>query len=311
VQALENKDILPISYQALCMMAKFNKNQTLAFLFIAPQLLVTVIFFIWPALEALAQSFFYTDAFGIQRHFAGGAHYWSLLTDGDYLKAIGTTGLIALALTLLTMGFGVMLAYLILARTKSQWFYKTLMIWPYAIAPAVGAILWRFLCHPTLGWLTHMLKSVGIEFNYLTQTWSALAVIILVGSWQQFSYNFIFYIAALNAIPKSLKEAARLDGANAWQLFWQILWPLLSPTTFFLLVMNIIYAFFETFGIIHVLTQGGPGKATTTLMYKVYEDGFLGMDFGIAAAQSVLLMLIVMGLTRIQFKYLDNKVHYQ
>lgn len=292
-------------------MAKFTRNQSVALLLISPQLLVTIIFFIWPALRAVWQSFLFSDAFGLHQRFAGLQNYLDLVHEPDYIQALLTTGLLSILITLMTMGFGVFFAYLVLQCKKSQGIYKTLFIWPYAVAPAVAALMWRFLCHPSMGWLTTLFGTCGIELNYLTGAKSALFVIVIVASWQQFSYNFLFYLAALNAIPKSLTEAAMLDGASSWQRFWQIIWPLLSPTSFFLLVMNLIYAFFDTFGIIHVITQGGPGKTTTTLMYKVYEDGFIGMDFGSAAAQSVILMFLVIGLTLLQFRALDKKVYYR
>lgn len=186
-----------------------------------------------------------------------------------------------------------------------------MLIWPYAVAPAVAGILWRFLCHPTLGWLTHFLHRMGIQFDYINHAGQALFVVVMTASWQQFSYNFLFYFAALQAIPYSVMEAAILDGASPGQRFRQIMFPLLSPTTFFLLIMNLIYGFFETFGIIQVMTHGGPGSSTTNLIYKVYQDGFEGMDLGSASAQSVLLMIMVIGISFIQFKYLEKRVHYE
>lgn len=221
------------------------------------------------------------------------------------------TLIIALAVTTLTMVFGLALALLVNGRRRSQHVYKTLLLWPYAVAPAVAAILWRFLCHPTLGWLTGVLQWIGVDFNYLIHAKQALLVVVITASWQQFSYNFLFFFAALKMIPQSLIDAAIIDGASTWRRFWQIIFPLLSPTTFFLLIMNLIYSFFDTFGIIHVMTNGGPGYSTTTLIYKVYKDGFVGMDPGSSSAQSVMLMLIVIGLTLLQFRYLEKKVHYE
>ncbi|QBR84290.1 ABC transporter permease subunit [Legionella israelensis] len=292
-------------------MASYLKHYKTAWFFIVPQLLVTLVFFIWPAFSAVMQSFFYSDPFGLNRHFAGFANYLDLFHEPAYGKAVWITFIIAFFVTILTMGFGLLLAYLVQQRQKSQAIYKSMLIWPYAVAPAVAAILWRFLCHPTLGWLAQILQKVGIDFDYLKNPLQAISVVVLTASWQQFSYNFLFYFAAIKAIPQSLIDAAILDGASSWRRFYQIIFPLLSPTTFFLLIMNLIYGFFETFGIIHVMTHGGPGNSTTNLIYKVYQDGFIGMDVGSSSAQSVLLMLIVVGLTLVQFKFIENKVHYK
>jgi len=292
-------------------MAKFNHQNICAWLFIVPQLLVTVIFFICPAWSALFQSFFYTDAFGMHQYFAGFTNFMDLLQDTAYAKAVEVTFIIAISVTIITMSLGLIMAVLINNRNKSKRFYKSLLIWPYAVAPAVAAILWRFLCHPTLGWLSHFLHSLGIHFDYVNNAHQALLVVILTASWQQFSYNFLFYFAALRAVPQSLIDAAIIDGARSWQRFWHIIVPLLSPTTFFLLLMNLIYGFFDTFGIIQVMTHGGPGNSTTNLIYKVYEDGFEGMDLGSSSAQSVMLMIIVIIISLIQFKYLEKKVHYE
>lgn len=291
-------------------MAKYTQYRKLAFLLIAPQLMITFVFFIWPACGAVVQSFYFGDAFGIHQQFSGLTNYLDLLYDPGFLDAVMVTGVIAFFVTLLTMGLGLLLAVLVNNRSGSQRIYKSLLIWPYAVAPAVAAILWRFLCQPTTGWISNGLNVLGIDFNYLIHPRQALLVIIVTASWQQLSYNFLFYFAALQAVPKSLIEAAIIDGASASRRFWQIVFPLLSPTTFFLLVMNLIYAFFDTFGIIDVLTHGGPDGKTTTLIYKVYKDGFVGMDPGSSAAQSVLLMVFVVGLTLIQFLYLEKKVHY-
>ncbi|MDI1352746.1 MAG: ABC transporter permease subunit [bacterium] len=292
-------------------MAKFNHQRFYAWLFIVPQLVITIIFFIWPACRALVQSFFYTDAFGLHQHFSGLSNFSDLFQDSSYAKAVWVTFIMAISITLLTMSLGLIMAILVSNRRKSQKVYKTLLIWPYAVAPAVAGILWRFLCHPTLGWLTHFFNYFGVHFDYLNSANQALLVVILTASWQQFSYNFLFYFAAFRALPQSLIDAAIIDGASAWQRFWHIIFPLLSPTTFFLLIMNLIYGFFDTFGIIQVMTHGGPGNSTTNLIYKVYQDGFEGMDMGNSSAQSVLLMLMVIFVSLIQFKYLEKKVHYE
>lgn len=291
-------------------MNKFGQHKKTAIFFIAPQLFVTLIFFIWPSCRALFQSIYYGDAFGIQQHFAGIGNYVDLLQDPDFIKALGISFIVSISVTVLTMGLGLLLALLINQRQKSQKYYKTLLLWPYAVAPAVAAILWRFLCQPTLGWLTNILHAFGIEFNYLTNVKQALFVVIIAASWQQFSYNFLFYYAALRAVPRVLVDAAILDGAKSWARFWQIIFPLLSPMTFFLLIMNLIYGFFDTFGIIDVMTNGGPQNNTTTLIYKVYKDGFINMDPGGSSAQSVLLMLIVGVLTLFQFSYLEKRINY-
>lgn len=292
-------------------MAKFNHHSLYAWLFIIPQLLITVVFFIWPAWSALKQSFFYTDSFGLHQHFAGLSNFADLFLDPAYGKALWVTFVIAISITFFTMSSGLLMAYLVSHRKRSQGLYKSLLIWPYAVAPAVAAILWRFLCHPTLGWLTQILHFFGIHFDYVNNAQQAILVVILTASWQQFSYNFLFYFAALKAVPQSLIDAAIIDGATPWKRFWQIIIPLLSPTTFFLLIINLIYGFFETFGIIQVMTHGGPGNSTTNLIYKVYEDGFVGMDIGSSSAQSVLLMVIVGVVTVLQFKYLEKRVHYE
>lgn len=292
-------------------MIRFPYHQKVALLFILPQLLVTAIFFIWPAMNAVFQSFYYSDAFGLQSRFSGLSNYIDLFYSLEYGHAVLITLIIAACVTVLTMGFGLALALLVQGRRKGRWVYKSLLLWPYAVAPAVAAVLWRFLCQPHIGWLTNVLHRFGIEFNDVIHPRQALLVIILTATWQQFSYNFLFYYTALNRIPPSLLEAAILDGASSWRRFSQIIVPLISPTTFFLVIMNVIYSFFDTFGIIDVISHGGPEYSTTTLIYKVYEDGFVGMDPGGSSAQSVMLMLIVALLTFIQFRFLERKVHYK
>ena len=292
------------------MMDHFTKHKKQAFIFLLPQLLVTVVFFIWPSFNAIVQSLYFSDAFGLHHRFSGVQNYIDLLTDPGFMKALMVSGITGLVVTVLTISAGLLLAYLVNARHKSQIWYKSLLLCPYAVAPAVAAILWRFLCQPTLGWLTYLFHQFGFEFNYLTNVKQAFLVVVLTASWQQFSYNFLFYFVALRSIPTPLIEASILDGASVWQRFWQIIFPLLSPTTFFLFVMNMIYAFFDTFGIIDVMPTGGPENNTTTLIYKVYNDGFVNMDPGSSSAQSVLLMVFVTLLTIVQFRYLEKKVHY-
>lgn len=292
-------------------MANNARHKWIALCFIFPQILVTLVFFIWPSFSAVLQSFYFSDAFGMHQHFSAFGNFYDVLTSPDYSQAVWVTFIMALSITVLTLGGGLALAVLVNSRHKGRELYKTLLIWPYAVAPAVAAILWRYLCHPTLGWVTQALKSIGIDFNILTHAKQALVVVIITASWQQFSYNFLFYYAALKMIPSAILDAATLDGASTWRRFWQISLPLLSPTTFFLLTMNLIYAFFDTFGIIQVMTNGGPGLSTTTLIYKVYKDGFVGMDPGGSSAQSVVLMLVVVGLTLLQFRFLEKRVHYK
>ena len=291
-------------------MKQFTNATKVALFFVIPQLVITLVFFIWPALRAFWQSFVYSDAFGLHQRFAGFGNFIDLFHNSDYGLAVGVTVVLSVSITLLTMSFGLALAYLVNGVRKGQQIYKTLLLWPYAIAPAVAAILWRFLCHPTLGWVTGVLRRLGVDFNYMIHSKQALMVVIITASWQQFSYNFLFFFAALQLIPRSLIDAAIIDGASSSRRFWQIVFPLLSPTTFFLVVMNLIYSFFDTFGIIHVMTNGGPAYQTTTLMYKVYEDGFVAMDIGSSSAQSVVLVLVVVSLTLLQFRYLEKKVHY-
>lgn len=292
-------------------MANYARYKWIAMCFIFPQILVTLVFFIWPSFSAVVHSFYYSDAFGIHRHFAAFGNFYDLLTSADYGQALWVTFILAALVTLLTMGFGLALAVLVNGRQRGQQLYKTLLLWPYAVAPAVAAILWRYLCHPTLGWVTQILHACGMDFNPLIHAKQALFVVIITASWQQFSYNFLFYYAALKMIPPVLLDAAILDGASPWRRFWQIKLPLLSPTSFFLLTMNLIYAFFDTFGIIQVMTNGGPGLSTTTMMYKVYKDGFVGMDPGGSSAQSVVLMLVVVCLTLLQFRFFEKRVHYK
>ena len=292
-------------------MAAYLKNNKLAFCLLSPQLLVILFFFVWPACSMISQSLFFSDPFGIHRRFAFLANFSDLLQDFDYIRALWLTIIIAFAITTITMSLGLAIATLVHGCGRTRGLYKSLLIWPYAVAPAVAAILWRFLFHPNSGWMVQVLGYLGIDFNYLIHANQAILMIIMTASWQQFSYNFLFFFAALNIIPSALIDAAIIDGASAWRRFRDVIFPLLAPTSFFLLVMNIIYAIFDTFGIIHIITNGGPSNSTTTLMYKLYKDGFGGMDPGSASAQSLILMLIVSVLVLVQFFYLDKKVHYE
>lgn len=286
------------------------KSARWGLLLVLPQLLVTVIFFVWPALQALKQSLYQGDAFGRSSRFVGADNFVDLFHSAVYLKSILVTLLFSFFVTLLTLSTGLLMAVLVNRVVKGKGFYKAVFVWPYAVAPAVSGMLWRFFFNPAIGWGAYLARSCGVNWNFLIYPKQAMTVVILASSWQQFSYNFLFFFAGLQAIPHSMIEAASIDGANPWQRFWHVVFPLLSPTTFFLLVINLIYAFFDTFGVIQVMTQGGPARSTATLVYKVYNDGFVGLDFSSSAAQSVILMLIVIGLIVIQFKYIDKKVHY-
>jgi len=276
---------------------------------LAPQLAVIGIFFFWPAAQALLQSVQIQDAFGATREFVGLENFRRLFADETYIDSFKTTAIFSV----LVAGFGITIA-LVLAvfadRVVRGAGYKTLLVWPYAVAPAVAGVLWLFMFAPSIGIIPFALRSVGYEWNHLLDGNHAMALIVMAAVWKQISYNFLFFLAGLQSIPKSLIEAAAIDGAGPWRRFRTIVFPLLSPVTFFLLVINIVYAFFETFAIVDASTQGGPGKETSILVYKVYYDGFKGLDLGSSAAQSVVLMAIVIALTVVQFRYVEKKVQY-
>lgn len=286
------------------------RNRYIPYLFLAPQIIITLIFFIWPALTAFKQSFFLQDAFGLHHHFVWLKNYYFLFTSHYYWHSILITLVFSLAVSVFTLLFALFMATLANRTIRASGVYKSLLIWPYAVAPAIAGILWRFLFNPAVGFITYLLSQLGYNWNYVLNGHQALLLIIIAAIWQQFSYNFLFFLAGLQSIPKSLLEAAAIDGAGPFKRFYHIVLPLLSPTTFFLLVMNLIYAFFNTFGIVQVITKGGPAYATNIMVYKVYNDGFIGMNFGGSAAQSVILMLVVIALTILQFKYIERKVHY-
>jgi len=291
-------------------MKSIFRNRYLPYALIAPQIIVTLIFFIWPALAALKQSFFLQDAFGLKHHFVWLKNYYFLFTSHYYWHSIIITLVFSIAVSIFTLLFALFIATLANRTIKAGGVYKTLLIWPYAVAPAVAGILWRFLFNPAVGIIAYFLDKMGYHWNYVLNGNQALLLITMAAIWQQFSYDFLFFLAGLQSIPKSLLEAAAIDGAGPFKRFYHIVLPLLSPMTLFLLVMNLIYAFFNTFGIVQVMTDGGPANATNTLVFKVYNDGFVGMNFGGSASQSVILMLIVIGLTILQFKYVERKVHY-
>ena len=282
----------------------------LPYALIAPQIIVTLVFFVWPAGQALVQSVFVEDAFGTSVEFVGLANFAALWNDPHYARAFGTTAVFSLSVASLSLGTALLFAVLANRVVRGAAIYKTLIIWPYAVAPAVAGVLWLFLFDPSVGTLAYLLKKLGLDWNPLLNGDQAMALVVIAAAWKQVSYNFVFFLAGLQAIPKSVIEAAAIDGAGPVARFWHIVFPLLSPTAFFLLVVNVIYAFFDTFGVIDAATQGGPSKATEILVFKVFHDGFKGQDFGGAAAQSVILMTIVIVLTVAQFRYVEKKVTY-
>ncbi|WP_406855775.1 sn-glycerol-3-phosphate ABC transporter permease UgpA [Alsobacter sp. KACC 23698] len=285
-------------------------NKLLPYALLAPQLAVTLVFFYWPASQAVWTSFMLEDAFGTSSEFVGFENYVHLFQQPDYYAAMGTTLVFSSAVTVLSMGLALLLAVMADKQIRGGTIYRTLLIWPYAVAPAVAGVLWLFMFQPSLGMLGRGLQSMGVPWNPLLNGEHAMILVVLAATWKQISYNFLFFLAGLQSIPKSLIEAAAIDGARPTRRFWTIVFPLLSPTTFFLLVVNVVYVFFDTFGIIDAITRGGPAKATETLVYKVYQDGRLGGDLGGSAAQSVVLMVIVIALTAIQFRYVERKVTY-
>ena len=285
-------------------------HKLLPYLLLAPQLAITIVFFYLPASQALRQSFFIEDAFGTTSNFVGLENYRYVFADPSYYKAIATTAIFAAAVTICSLSFALLLAVMADREIKGATVYRTLLVWPYAVAPAIAGVLFIFLFQPSLGMLARGLTALGVDWNPLLDGKQALLLVILAATWKQISYNFLFFLAGLQAIPKSLIEAAAIDGARPWRRFLTIVFPLLSPTTFFLVAVNIVYVFFDTFGIIDAVTGGGPAQATQTLVYKVYNDGRLGGDLGGSAAQSVILMLIVVALTSIQFRFVDRRVNY-
>lgn len=287
-----------------------KKHLLLPLLFLLPQLAITVVFFFYPAGEALMGSFYMEDSFGLSKEFVGLDNFITLFSDPSYLETLRLTLVFSLATIVLTMGTALLFAVLADQVNWGGTLYKSMLIIPYAVAPPLAGVLWLFLFNPSGGVLTELLHHFGYTWNHKINGNQALFLLIVSASWKQISYNFLFFLAGLHAIPRSLIEAAAIDGASPWRRFRTIIFPLLSPTSFFLLVVNTIYTLFETFGIVHAVTQGGPSKATETLIYKVFNDGFIGLDFGGSSAQSVVLMLIVMVLTFLQFRYVERKVTY-
>ncbi len=285
-------------------------HKTLPWLLIAPQLLVTLIFFLWPAGQAVEQAFYQEDPFGLSREYVGLENFIELLQDPSYYNSIAVTFIFSFSVAVSGLVIALILATMADRILRGQMVYQTLLIWPYAVAPALAGVLWWILFDPAQGPIALWLEYIGVDWNHYVNGSDAMILVVIAATWKQISYNFLFFLAGLQAIPRSLIEAAAIDGAGPLRRFWDIVFPLLSPTAFFLLVINIVYAFFETFGVIDATTSGGPGQSTKILVYKVYEDGFVGLDLGGSAAQSVILMMIVGVMTVIQFRFIERKVQY-
>jgi len=288
----------------------FFRSSWLPWVLIAPQVLIITLFFFWPAAQALLQSVQQSDAFGTSVEWVGLENFRNLWNDETYLASFYTTAIFSSLVAVVGISVSLMLAVFADRIVKGALAYKTLLIWPYAVAPAVAGVLWLFMFAPSVGVVSYWLRALGVDWNHLLNGQHAMTLVVMAAVWKQISYNFLFFLAGLQSIPKSLIEAAAIDGARPWRRFWTIVFPLLSPTTFFLLVINIVYAFFDTFAIIDAATQGGPGKETAILVYKVYFDGFKAMDLGGSAAQSVVLMVIAVALTVVQFRFVEKKVNY-
>ena len=288
----------------------FFRSPWLPWVLIAPQVTVIAVFFFWPAGQALLQSLQQSDAFGSSVEWVGLENFRNLFNDPGYLESFQTTAMFSTLVAVLGISISLMLAVFADRIVRGARAYTTLLIWPYAVAPAVAGVLWLFMFAPSVGVVSFGLRALGFDWNHLLKGSHAMTLVVMAAVWKQISYNFLFFLAGLQSIPKSLIEAAAIDGARPWRRFWTIVFPLLSPTTFFLLVINIVYAFFDTFAIIDAATQGGPGKETSILVYKVYYDGFKAMDQGSSAAQSVVLMAIVVVLTVVQFRFVEKKVNY-
>lgn len=286
------------------------QSKLLPYLLVLPQLVVVLVFFYWPAVQAVIQSFLLQDAFGLSTVFVWFDNYRELLEQPDYFAAIIRTFVFSFAIALSSLSLALLLAVMADRPLRGSTFYRTMLIWPYAVAPPVVGVLWVFMLNPSLGVIAHGLRALGVDWNPLLDGDQAALLIVLAAAWKQISYNFLFFLAGLQAIPSSVIEAAAIDGARPMRRFWTIIFPLLSPTIFFLVIVNVVYAFFDTFGIIDTMTRGGPAKATETLVYKVYQDGLLGSNLGSSAAQSVILMAIVIALTAIQFRFVERKVNY-
>jgi sn-glycerol 3-phosphate transport system permease protein len=286
------------------------RSRWLPWVLLAPQVAVIAVFFFWPAAQALLQSFQQQDAFGTSVQWVGLENFQNLWKDDSYLASFQTTALFSVLVAFFGIALSLLLAVFADRVVRGVLVYRTLLIWPYAVAPAVAGVVWLFLFSPSIGIIAYWLREAGFDWNSLLNSRHAMALIVMAAVWKQISYNFLFFVAGLQSIPRSLIEAAAIDGAGPWRRFWTIQFPLLSPTTFFLLVINVVYAFFDTFAIVDAATKGGPGKDTAILVYKVYFDGFKALDLGGSAAQSVVLMAIVIALTVVQFRFVEKKVNY-
>lgn len=280
------------------------------YLLLLPQLVVTFIFFLWPAEQAFEQAFYQEDAFGLSRNFVGLDNFINLFQNPQYYASIGTTFVFSFFVAFCGIGVALWLAVMADRVIRGKLVYQTLLVWPYAVAPALAGVLWWTLFNPSMGPIALWLQYIGVDWNYFLNGGQAMILVVISAIWKQISYNFLFFLAGLQAIPRSLIEAAAIDGASPLKRFWTIVFPLLSPTSFFLLVVNLVYAFFDTFGVIDATTQGGPGVSTTTMVYKVFNDGFIGLDLGGSSAQSIVLMFLVGIMTVIQFRYIERKVQY-
>ena len=289
--------------------AIFN-NRFLPYLLLAPQIIITIIFFFWPASQAIYQSLLRQDPFGLRTTFIYFENFQEVLSDPLYLEAFQVTIVFSISVTVFVMALALLFAVMADRQIRGARAYKALLLWPYALAPAVAAVLWVFIFHPSIGIIGKALNNAGVPWDYKLNGAEALLLVVIASSWKQIAHNFLFFLAGLQSVPIAVVEAAIIDGASAWKLFRSILFPLISPTTFYLLTVNLVFAFFDTFGVIHSLTDGGPGRSTTTLMYKVYTDGYVNLNLGQSAAQSVILMVIVTGLVWLQFRFVEGKVHY-
>jgi sn-glycerol 3-phosphate transport system permease protein len=289
----------------------FFRDPVLPYLLVAPQIVITVVFFLWPSYQALESALYVEDAFGFSREFVGLDNFRAIFADKVYLRAFWVTLVFGFSVTALTMALSLGLAVAADRVLRASTAYRTFLIWPYAVAPAIAGVLWYFMMNPTIGIVAYWIEALsGTEWNHYVNGNQALILVIIAATWKQISYNFLFFLAGLQSIPRALVEAAAIDRAGPARRFWTIIFPLLAPTTFFLLVVNLVYAFFDTFSLIDATTNGGPANATSTLVVKVYQSGFVGQDYGASAAQSVVLMVIVMAMTVLQFRYIDRRVNY-
>lgn len=285
-------------------------NKILPYFLLLPQMAITLIFFIWPAGQAIRQSFLREDPFGLKTTFIGLKNYSALFADPDYLNSLKVTLVFSVAVAATSIILALILALAADGRLRSRNIYTTLLVWPYAVAPAIVGVLWWFIFNPSIGIAPYLLRGIGYDWNHRLSSVDAMILVVLAASWKQISYNFLFFLAGLQSIPQSLREAAAIDGAGPFKRFFTVVFPLLSPTTFFLIVVNIVYTMFDTFAVIHATTMGGPAQATNILVYKVFNDGFIGLNMGSSAAQSVILMGIVIFLTFVQFRFVERRVQY-